>query len=121
MKKKLNKKKKDMKLTSRVSFFKCFLISDVVPSSSSDLTSFLVVFLDSSSNFTFLYSLSSFSVDAGRFKAPPLLKKKEDFFISHIESRSRNRILIGNLKINALVVGTIDVSTHHGNWVEKSK
>ena len=64
-----------MKLTSRVSFFKCFLISDVVPSSSSDLTSFLV-FLDSSSNFTFLNSLSSFSADAGRFKAPPLLKKE---------------------------------------------
>ena len=94
-----------MKLTSRVSFFKCFLISDVVPSSSSDLTSFLVVFLDSSSSFTFLNSLSSFSVDAGRFKAPPLSKKKrnlsekkEDFFISHIESRSRSRMLIGNFK-----------------------
>ena len=73
---KKNYLKKDMKLTSRVSFFKCFLISDVVPSSSSDLISFLVIWFLVSSNLTFFTSLSSLSVDAGRFKAPPLLKKE---------------------------------------------
>ena len=74
-------------LTSRVSFFKCFLISEDVPSSPSDLTSFLA-FLDSSSNLTFLTSLSSFSVDAGRFKAPPFLKKNEFLFFKVKNSKT---------------------------------
>ena len=106
--------KKEILLTSRVSFFKCFLISEDVPSSS-DLTSFLA-FLDSSSNLTFLTSLSSFSVDAGRFRAPPFLNK-EGIFIFQSDSR-KDKMLIEKLKIQRL---RINISIMETCWKRQSK
>ena len=67
-------------LTSRVSCFRCFLISLIEFSS---LISFLVMVF-SSSSLAFLTSLS-FSVDAGLFKAPPRQKMEK---ISHFHDFS---------------------------------